>query len=70
MSYLWVTVGSALGGLLRYSVSKLMVSIDLGVGFPIGTVLIKSSVPSSSATSGRSRCRAANTQPPIMFACS
>src|ERR1700726_744373 len=25
MSYLWVTVGSALGGLLRYAISRLMV---------------------------------------------
>ena len=40
MSYLWVTVGSALGGLLRYAISKLTLSIDLGAGFPIGTVLI------------------------------
>ena len=40
MSYLWVMVGSALGGLLRYAIAKLTLSIDLGSGFPIGTVLI------------------------------
>jgi CrcB protein len=40
MSYFWVTVGSALGGLLRYTISRLMVSFDVSIGFPIGTVLI------------------------------
>jgi fluoride exporter len=40
MSYLWVTVGSALGGLLRYAISRLMLSFDVSIGFPIGTVLI------------------------------
>src|SRR3981081_1705871 len=40
MSYLWVMVGSALGGLLRYATSKLMLSFDVSIGFPIGTVLI------------------------------
>jgi fluoride exporter len=40
MSYLWVTVGSALGGLLRFAISKLMLSFDISIGFPIGTVLI------------------------------
>lgn len=40
MSYLWVTVGSALGGLLRFTIGKLMLSFDLSMGFPIGTVLI------------------------------
>jgi CrcB protein len=40
MSYLWVTVGSALGGLLRYAISRLMLSFDISIGFPIGTVLI------------------------------
>src|SRR5712672_3525399 len=29
MSYLWVTVGSALGGLLRYAISRLMLSFDI-----------------------------------------
>ena len=40
MSYLWVTVGSALGGLLRFALGKLMLSFDVSIGFPIGTVLI------------------------------
>jgi len=40
MSYLWVTVGSALGGLLRFILGKLMLSFDVSIGFPIGTVLI------------------------------
>src|SRR5258708_35034087 len=40
MSYLWVTVGSALGGLLRYAISRLILSFDVSIGFPIGTVLI------------------------------
>jgi len=40
MSYLWVTVGSALGGLLRYAIGKMMLSVDLSIGFPIGTILI------------------------------
>jgi fluoride exporter len=40
MSYLWVTIGSALGGLLRFTIGKLTLSFDIGIGFPIGTVLI------------------------------
>lgn len=40
MSYLWVTVGSALGGLLRFIIGKLTLSFDITIGFPIGTVLI------------------------------
>src|SRR5258707_6690815 len=40
MSYLWVTVGSALGGLLRFAIGKLTLSFDISIGFPIGTVLI------------------------------
>ena len=40
MSYLWVMVGSALGGLLRFAIGKLMLSFDVSIGFPIGTVLI------------------------------
>jgi fluoride exporter len=40
MSYLWVTVGSALGGLLRFIISKLALSFDISTGFPIGTVFI------------------------------
>jgi CrcB protein len=38
MSYLWVTIGSAIGGLLRYTLSRLMIPISHGV--PWGTVLI------------------------------
>jgi CrcB protein len=40
MSYLWVAVGSALGGLLRFAIGKLLLSFDVSVGFPIGTVFI------------------------------
>ena len=40
MSYLWVTVGSALGGFLRFAIGKLTLSFDISIGFPIGTVLI------------------------------
>ncbi len=40
MSYLWVLVGSGLGGLLRFTIGKLAIPIDSGFGFPIGTVLI------------------------------
>ena len=40
MSYLWVMVDSALGGLLRFAIGKLMLSFDFSVGFSIGTVLI------------------------------
>ena len=39
MSYLWVTIGSALGGLLRYTLTRLTLSID-ATGFPYGTVFI------------------------------
>ena len=38
MSYLWVTVGSALGGLLRYAITRLTLSYSSG--FPLGTILI------------------------------
>jgi CrcB protein len=38
MSYLWVTIGSALGGLLRYAITRLTLSISSGV--PFGTILI------------------------------
>jgi fluoride exporter len=40
MSYLWVLVGSGLGGLLRFIIGKLAIPIDMSIGFPIGTVLI------------------------------
>ncbi len=38
MSYLWVTIGSALGGLLRYAITRL--TLTLSAGFPFGTILI------------------------------
>ena len=38
MSYLWVTIGSAIGGLLRYAISRWTLSIDMV--FPYGTFLI------------------------------
>ena len=38
MSYLWVTIGSALGGLLRYTITRL--TLTYSIGFPFGTVLI------------------------------
>src|SRR5277367_4270994 len=38
MSYLWVTIGSAIGGLLRYAITRL--TIPVSMGFPLGTVLI------------------------------
>ena len=38
MSYLWVTIGSALGGLLRYTITRL--TLNISAGFPFGTLLI------------------------------
>jgi len=38
MPYIWVTLGSGLGGLLRYALTRL--TIGIGGGFPVGTVLI------------------------------
>jgi CrcB protein len=38
MSYLWVTLGSAIGGLLRYIITRWTAPIS--AGFPFGTVLI------------------------------
>ncbi len=38
MSYLWVTIGSALGGFLRYTLTRMTLSIN--TGFPFGTILI------------------------------
>jgi CrcB protein len=41
MSYLWVMIGSALGGLLRFAIGKLAIPLDTALrGFPAGTVLI------------------------------
>ncbi len=38
MSYLWVAIGSALGGLLRYAITRWTITIS--ANFPFGTVLI------------------------------
>ncbi|MFC5860873.1 fluoride efflux transporter CrcB [Acidicapsa dinghuensis] len=38
MSYLWVAIGSALGGLLRYVITRW--TINVSANFPFGTVLI------------------------------
>jgi CrcB protein len=38
MSYLWVTIGSALGGLLRYVITRLTLSVSSG--FPYSTIFI------------------------------
>jgi CrcB protein len=38
MTYLWIAVGSALGGVLRYAISRATLSLDHG--FPFGTVFI------------------------------
>ena len=40
MGYLWVTLGSAIGGLLRYTITRWTLGIDTGTGFPYGTVAI------------------------------
>lgn len=38
MPYLWVMVGSAIGGLLRYAITRFTLTISAGV--PYGTILI------------------------------
>lgn len=38
MSYLWVTVGSAIGGLLRFAITRL--TLPISTSFPFGTVII------------------------------
>jgi CrcB protein len=38
VAYLWVTLGSAIGGLLRYAITRMTIAISLG--FPFGTVFI------------------------------
>src|SRR5580704_19562198 len=38
MSYAWVTIGSAIGGLLRYIITRL--TLNISVGLPYGTILI------------------------------
>jgi fluoride exporter len=40
MSYLWVTIGSAIGGLLRFAIARWMLSADADTRFPLGTMLI------------------------------
>jgi fluoride exporter len=40
MSYIWVMIGSGLGGLLRFTFGKLAIPLDTSTGFPVGTVLI------------------------------
>ena len=38
MSYFWVTIGSAIGGLLRYAISRWTMAVSMN--FPYGTVFI------------------------------
>ena len=38
MSYLWVTIGSALGGLLRYALTR--ATLGISTAFPFGTLII------------------------------
>jgi CrcB protein len=38
MVYLWIAIGSALGGLLRYAITR--ATLDLDHGFPYGTILV------------------------------
>lgn len=38
MSYLWVAIGSAIGGLLRYALTRWMIPVSNG--FPTGTILV------------------------------
>ncbi|HEY6413941.1 MAG TPA: fluoride efflux transporter CrcB [Edaphobacter sp.] len=38
MTYLWIAIGSALGGLLRYAITRATLNLDNG--FPYGTVLV------------------------------
>jgi CrcB protein len=38
MTYFWIALGSALGGVLRYAITRATLNIDNG--FPYGTVLI------------------------------
>ena len=38
MTYLWIAIGSALGGVLRYAITRATLNFD--IGFPYGTVLI------------------------------
>lgn len=38
MAYIWVTIGSALGGLLRYAITRM--TLTLSLSFPYGTIFI------------------------------
>ncbi len=38
MTYFWVAIGSALGGLARYALTRF--TLNYGAGFPWGTVLV------------------------------
>lgn len=38
MTYLWIALGSAIGGVLRYALTRATLSIDNG--FPYGTILV------------------------------
>jgi fluoride exporter len=38
MTYLWIALGSALGGVLRYAITRATLNMDHG--FPYGTVMI------------------------------
>jgi fluoride exporter len=38
MTWLWIAIGSALGGLLRYAITRATLNLDHG--FPYGTVLV------------------------------
>jgi CrcB protein len=38
MTYLWIALGSALGGVLRYALTRATLNIDNG--FPYGTILV------------------------------
>ncbi len=40
ISYIYVTLGSALGGLLRYALTRLILGLNLSTNFPIGTILV------------------------------
>jgi len=60
MTYLWISIGSALGGLLRYTITRATINFDNG--FPFGTVLVnvlgpallvKAALPALRASRGR-----------------
>lgn len=38
MAYVWVALGSALGGLARYAITRCMIPVS--GGFPVGTILV------------------------------